>query len=127
MKTYFSKLATLFRLLESDFVSLSPSPPAGAVRRQRSGEERQFSFEFSDALLTSLLQFQKKKKKSHIPTVGSISSTRNKIFNLRGPFAKFVDSPHYSKSEHRGGAVTVSFSKYFPWQTMHFLQRSTHF
>jgi hypothetical protein len=23
--------------------------------------------------------------------------------------------------------VTVSFSKYFPWQAMHFLQRSTHF
>jgi hypothetical protein len=25
-----------------------------------------------------------------------------------------------------GGAVTVSFSKYLPWQAMHFLQRSTH-
>jgi hypothetical protein len=23
--------------------------------------------------------------------------------------------------------MTVSFSKYFPWQEMHFLQRSTHF
>jgi hypothetical protein len=37
-----------------------------------------------------------------------------------------VDSPYYSKSELCGGAVTVSFSKYLPWQAMH-LQRSTHF
>jgi hypothetical protein len=34
---------------------------------------------------------------------------------------------HYSESELYGGAVTVSFSKYLPWQVMHFLQRSTHF
>jgi hypothetical protein len=46
---------------------------------------------------------------------------------IRGPFAKFVNSPYYSKSELCGGAVTVSFSKYLPWQAMHFLQRSTHF
>jgi hypothetical protein len=46
---------------------------------------------------------------------------------IRGPFAKFVDSPYYSESELSGGAVTVSFSKYLPWQAMHFLQRSTHF
>jgi hypothetical protein len=31
------------------------------------------------------------------------------------------------ESELCGGAVTVSFSKYLPWQAMHFLQRSTHF
>jgi hypothetical protein len=48
-------------------------------------------------------------------------------FILRGMFAKFVDSPYYSGSELCGGAVTVSFSKYLPWQAMHFLQRSTHF
>jgi hypothetical protein len=46
---------------------------------------------------------------------------------LWGPFAKFVDSPYYSKLELCGGAVTVSFSKYLPWQVMHFLQHSTHF
>jgi hypothetical protein len=46
---------------------------------------------------------------------------------LRGSFAKFVDSPYYSESELGGGAVTVSFSKYLPWQVTHFLQRSTHF
>jgi hypothetical protein len=34
---------------------------------------------------------------------------------------------YYSESELCGGAVTVSFSKYRPWQVMHFLQRSTHF
>jgi hypothetical protein len=28
---------------------------------------------------------------------------------------------------HLGGAVMVSFSKYLPWQVMHFLQRSAHF
>jgi hypothetical protein len=47
--------------------------------------------------------------------------------NIQGPFAKSVDSPYYSESELCGGAVTVSFSKYPPWQAMHFLQRSTHF
>jgi hypothetical protein len=46
---------------------------------------------------------------------------------ILGPFEKFVDSPYYSESELCGGAVTVSFSKYLPWQAMHFLQRSTHF
>jgi hypothetical protein len=46
---------------------------------------------------------------------------------LRGLFEKFVDSPYCSESELRGGAVTVSFSKYLPWQAMHFLQLSTHF
>jgi hypothetical protein len=46
---------------------------------------------------------------------------------LREPFGKFVDSPYYSESELCGGVVTVSFSKYLPWQAMHFLQRSTHF
>jgi hypothetical protein len=46
---------------------------------------------------------------------------------LRRPFANFVDSPYYSRSELCGGAVTVSFSKYLPWQAMHFLQRPTHF
>jgi hypothetical protein len=43
------------------------------------------------------------------------------------PFAKFVISPYYFEWELCGGAVTVSFSKYFPWQAMHFLQRSTRF
>jgi hypothetical protein len=47
--------------------------------------------------------------------------------NLQGPFEKFVDSPYYSESELRRCAVTTSFSKYFPWQVMHSLQRSTHF
>jgi hypothetical protein len=46
---------------------------------------------------------------------------------IRGPFAKFVDSPYYSESELRGGAMTVSFSKCVPWKAMQFLQRSTHF
>jgi hypothetical protein len=46
---------------------------------------------------------------------------------IRGPFEKLVDSLYYSESELSGGAVTVSFSKYLPWQAMHFIQRSTHF
>jgi hypothetical protein len=46
--------------------------------------------------------------------------------DTRGPFEKFVDSPHYSESELFGGVMTVSFSKYLPWQAMHFLQLSTH-
>jgi hypothetical protein len=50
----------------------------------------------------------------------------NKYVSTRA-FEKFVDSPYYSESELCGSAVTVSFSKYLPWQAMHFLQRSTHF
>jgi hypothetical protein len=46
---------------------------------------------------------------------------------VRGPYEKFVNSPYYSELELCGEAVTVSFSKYLPWQTMHFLQRSNHF
>jgi hypothetical protein len=46
---------------------------------------------------------------------------------IRGPLEKFVDSPYYSESELCRGAVTVSFSKYLPWQAMHFLQGSSHF
>jgi hypothetical protein len=38
-----------------------------------------------------------------------------------GPFAKFVDSPYYSESELCGGAMTVTFSKYLPWQAIYFL------
>jgi hypothetical protein len=45
----------------------------------------------------------------------------------RGPFEKFVDSPYYSEPGLYGEAVTVFFSKYLPWQAMHFLQLSTHF
>jgi hypothetical protein len=46
--------------------------------------------------------------------------------HIRGRFEKFVDSPYYSESELCGGAVTVSLSKYLPWQAMLFLQRSTN-
>jgi hypothetical protein len=46
---------------------------------------------------------------------------------IRGPFETFVDSPYYSDWELCGGTVTASFSKHLSWQTMHFLQRSTHF
>jgi hypothetical protein len=45
----------------------------------------------------------------------------------RGTFEKLVDSPYYSESELCGGAVTVSFTKYLPWQARYFLQRSAHF
>jgi hypothetical protein len=47
--------------------------------------------------------------------------------HIRGPFEEFVDSLYYSESGLRGGAVKVSFTKYLPWQAMHFLQGSTHF
>jgi hypothetical protein len=59
-----------------------------------------------------------------IKLLGIISVDFNVI---RGLFAKYVDSPYYSKSELCGGAVMVSFSKYLPWQAMHFLQCSIHF
>jgi hypothetical protein len=48
------------------------------------------------------------------------------VLYTRGSFAKSVDS-RYSEWELCGGAVTVSFSKYLPWQAMHFFKRSTHF
>jgi hypothetical protein len=47
--------------------------------------------------------------------------------DIWGPFVKFAGSPYYSESEICGGAVTVYFSKYLPWQAMYFLQRFTHF
>jgi hypothetical protein len=34
---------------------------------------------------------------------------------IGGSLENFVDSPYYYESELRGGAVTVSFSKYLPW------------
>jgi hypothetical protein len=43
------------------------------------------------------------------------------------PFVKFIDSPYYSEPELCGGVVTVSLSKYLPWQAMHFLQCYTNF
>jgi hypothetical protein len=46
---------------------------------------------------------------------------------VQGTFEKLVDSTFYSESELCGGAVTVSFSKYLPWQVIHFSQHSTHF
>jgi hypothetical protein len=49
------------------------------------------------------------------------NSKGSRTYKLRGPFEKFVDSTYYSESELYGGAVTVSFSKYLPWQAMHFL------
>jgi hypothetical protein len=49
------------------------------------------------------------------------------VIKYEGRFSKFVDTPNYSESELCGDAVTVSFSKYLPWQAMHFLQRSAHF
>jgi hypothetical protein len=51
----------------------------------------------------------------------------NVVTYLRGPFERFVDSRYYYESTLCGDAVTVSFSKYLPWQEMQFLQRSTHF
>jgi hypothetical protein len=60
-------------------------------------------------------------------------SASEEVFHLlhdpevRGLFEKFVDLPYYSESELCGGAVTVFFTKYFPWQAMHILQRSTLF
>jgi hypothetical protein len=56
-----------------------------------------------------------------------VNILRQAASRTRGSFAEFVDSPYYSESELRGGAVTVSFLKYLLWQAMHFLQRSTHF
>jgi hypothetical protein len=51
-----------------------------------------------------------------------IDPTDQMFYNkISGPFAKFVDSPNYSESELRGGAVTVSLSKYLPLQVMNFL------
>jgi len=69
--------------------------------------------------------------KSQITYLGTLGTPKcgkpRHSCDIRGPLAKFVDSPYYSKSELCGGAVTVSFSKYISWQAMYFLQRSTHF
>jgi hypothetical protein len=61
--------------------------------------------------------------------IASFRKFLNSLFTVVvwGPFEKFVDSRYNSESELCRGAVTVSFSKYVPWQAMNFLQRSTHF
>jgi hypothetical protein len=59
-----------------------------------------------------------------VPTQGN---TTEENVDMRGPFAKFVDSSYYSDSEFCGGVLTDSFWKYLLWQAMHFLQRSTNF
>jgi hypothetical protein len=56
-----------------------------------------------------------------------VAITWQDLLYVRGPFEKFVDLLYFSESELCGGAVTVSFSKYFLWQATHFLQRCTHF
>jgi hypothetical protein len=62
------------------------------------------------------------------PTLNAVNKvTYNVLQYIRGPFETFMDSPYYSESELCGGVVMVSFSKYLPWQGMHFLQHSTHF
>jgi hypothetical protein len=45
---------------------------------------------------------------------------------IRGLLEKFVGSPYYSESELCGCAVTVSFSKYLPWQAMDALLTTLH-
>jgi hypothetical protein len=61
-----------------------------------------------------------------LPSVCGLCFPAVLIF-LRGPFENFVDSPYYSDSKLCKCAVKISFSKYLPWQAIHFLQRSTHF
>jgi hypothetical protein len=50
-----------------------------------------------------------------------------RMWNYTRAVWKVRGKPYYSESGLCGRAVTVSFSKYLPWQAMHFLQRSTHF
>jgi hypothetical protein len=52
--------------------------------------------------------------------------TRQRIYNTRAIY-KVRGLILLLRVGTCGGAVTVSFPKYFPWQAMHFLQSSTHF
>jgi hypothetical protein len=65
------------------------------------------------------------KRRYYLPV--KLSATRKTPLKVRGPFAKFMDSPYYYDSVLCGVVVTVSFSKYLPWQATRFLQRYTHF
>jgi hypothetical protein len=73
-------------------------------------------------MLTPLLQ-----RNFVLTNMSEYDSRMVRLLYIRGPFAKFMDSPYYSESALCGGVVTVSFSKYLPWKAMKFLQRSTHF
>jgi hypothetical protein len=107
-----------------------------AVQRWRSFITLTFSFLSDDSLpfkrfvrVFSWKSDPINKQNNQLPTYSSLGiSVPRYMLDLfvRGTFEKFVDSPYYSESELRGGAVTVCFSKYLPWQAMH-LQRSTHF
>jgi hypothetical protein len=65
--------------------------------------------------------------RNFITNCATLGFSRRIVFDIRGLFAKFLDSSYYSKSELCGGAAMVSFLKYLPWQVMCFLQHSTHF
>jgi hypothetical protein len=52
---------------------------------------------------------KKKKKKKNPDEERAIPLVQ---YNIRGPFAKFLDSIYYSESEFGVGEVTASFSKY---------------
>jgi hypothetical protein len=70
------------------------------------------------------MKFKKTLSYSLQCTVYIVITFATLYFYLWGLFAKFIDSPYYSESELCGGVVMVSFSKYLPWQAMHFLQCS---
>jgi hypothetical protein len=53
-----------------------------------------------------------------------VHSSLQKILGLS---EKFMDSSYYSKLELGEGVVMASFSKYLPWEAMHFLQCFAHF
>jgi hypothetical protein len=61
-----------------------------------------------------------------VPILRSVEHIRNLISSVfvQGSFAKFMDSPYYSELELCGGAMMVSFLKYFLWQAMHPLHSS---
>jgi hypothetical protein len=91
-------------VMQRETVTVTPSCSGGNVVVAWSSSKRRYSMSYS--------RFKR---------------TLFRMAEQRGLFEKFVDSPYYSESELCGDAATVSFSKYLPWQAMHFLQRSTHF
>jgi len=56
-------------------------------------------------------------QQSHDPVLLFCVGGGGNFFVSMRVVCKVRDSPYYSESELCGGAVTVSFSKYLPWQS----------
>jgi hypothetical protein len=112
---YFCLQGSAFGLHQSTLPQCLPGGKAQNVgQNQPPGASGFFSLQQAHPPDKTPPRHQQEGKHSGLLLPVALASLCNSV-SVRGPFAKFVDSPYYSESELCGGAVTVSFSKYLPW------------